>query len=386
MTMNSSRLDFVNRFDLGRITEPFRRSRAWTVLLITTLLGVLVGLIYVFVFALPLFASAATVVVRGGSGELSAGAAGAMAKRSATGGDMVALLDGFLVQDYLQTADAMRAMDQKIQLFAMFPEGSLDPLHPLPANPTPEQKLAFYRTVVKVHYSLTRQNVLIEGYARRPDQAARITQATVELSEEFINQYNERVRRDVLSFAEREVQESEERVATSQATIRSLRNSTGRLDPTAEALRIGAVIQQMAIQRAGAAAERASLIALGTPPGAPKMADLNARIAALDSFIGGQRSDLVGSSAAISGNISSFENANSDLTMAQETLKATRQQLAEARINFARQQRYLLTISTPSVPTSKAWPQTWLALLTGAAVGLVAGMLWLLFNRAFGVD
>lgn len=386
MTMNSSRLDFVNRINMSKVIDPFRRSRAWTLLTLTTAAGLLVGLAYALLLALPLYASTATVVVRGGTGEISPSAAASMARRTAATGDMIALLDGFLIQDYLQSPDAMKAIDAKIGLFAMFPGGSADPLHPLPANPTPEDKLKFYRSVVKVRYSLTRQNVEIEGSARRADQAARITQATLELSEAFINRYNGRVRGDVLSFAESEVQKAEQRVSDSQAEIRNLRNATGHLDPSAEATRVGAVIQQLEIQRAAAAAERASLQALGAPTGSPKMADLNARIGTLDHFIGAQRALLVGSTSAISGNISAFENANSNLAMAQESLKETRSQLAEARINVSRQQRYLLTISSPTTPTQKAWPHTWMALLAGAAVGLIAGMIWLLFTRAFGVD
>jgi capsular polysaccharide transport system permease protein len=386
MTMNSSRLDFVNRLDMSKVIDPFRRSRAWTLLALTTAAGLLVGLLYALLLALPLYASTATVVVRGGSGEISPGAATSMARRTAATGDMIALLDGFLIQDYLQSPDAMKAIDAKIGLFALFPGGSADPLHPLPGNPTPEEKLRFYRSVVKVRYSLTRQNVEIEGSARRPDQAARITQATLELSEAFINHYNERVRGDVLNFAESEVRKAEQRVSESQAEIRNLRNTTGRLDPSAEATRIGAVIQQLEIQSAAATAERASLQALGAPAGSPKMAELNARIGTLNRFIEAQRDLLVGSASAISGNISAFENADSNLAMAQENLKETRSQLADARINAARQQRYLLTISSPTTPTQKAWPHTWMALLAGAAVGLIAGMIWLLFTRAFGVD
>lgn len=386
MTMNSSRLDFVNRFDLSKVIDPFRRSRAWTLLALTTAAGALIGLIYALFLALPLYSSTATVVVRGGTGEISPNAAASMARRTAATGDMVALLDGFLIQDYLQSPDAMTAIDRKIGLFALFPGGSADPLHPLPANPTPEEKLKFYRSVVKVRYSLTRQNVEIEGRARRADHAARITQATVELSEAFINRYNQRVRGDLLNFAEKEVQDAELRVTASQAEIRTLRNTTGRLDPAAEATRIGAVIQQLEIQRASAAAERAALQALAAPSGSPKVAELNARISTLDGFIEAQRDNLVGSASAISGNISAFENANSNLAMAQENLKEARSQLADARINVARQQRYLLTISSPTTPTQKAWPHMWMALLAGAAVGLIAGMIWLLFTRAFGVD
>lgn len=384
----ANRIDLGNRFDLSRALDPFRRSRAWTILAACAGVGALFGLLYALTLALPLYTSAATVVVRGGTGELSAGAAASMGRgrAAAGGGDMVALLDGFLVQDYLRSADAMREIDQSIGLFELFPGGSADPFHPLPADPTPEEKLKFYRTVVKVRYSLTRQTVEIEGSAPRSDHAARISQATVGISEAFINRYNERVRRDVLSSAEADVGRAEERLLAAQSTMRSLRNATGRLDPMEEGNRIGAVIQQLEIQRASAAAERDALAALGAPSGSPKMAEVSARIASLERFIAIERSRLVGSTGAISGNLSSFENATGDVELAQEEVREARTSLAMARSNFARQQRYLLTIATPSVPTQRSWPDTWLAMLAGLGAGLVAGMLWLLFTRAFGVD
>ena len=386
MTMNSSKLDFINRLDTAKLAGPFRRSRAWTLMAITTAVGALAALIYVLIVALPLYMSTATVVVRGGTGEMSPGAATSMVRRTAAAGDMVALLDGFLVQDYLRSPDAMKALDQKVGLFAMFPNGSIDPLHPLPTNPTPEQKLKFYQSVLKVRYSLTRQNVEIEGFARRPDQAARITLGALQLSEDFINRYNQRVRRDLLSFSEQEVTKAEERVSAAQAVMRTLRNNAGRLDPAAEAMRINAMIQQLEVQRAGALAERASLLALGSPAGSPKLAELNAKIAAFDGFIATEKESLTGSTEAISSDISAFENAQGALTTAQEILKEARTQSAEARLNSVRQQRYLLTVASPTTPSQKAWPHGLMIMLAGAAIGLIAGMIWLLFTRAFGVD
>jgi capsular polysaccharide transport system permease protein len=376
-------------FDWERLTGPFRRSKAWTILAISTAVGALAGLIYAVVLALPLYSSVATVVVRGGTGELSAGGAVAMTRRAtaaAAGADAIALLDGFLVQEYLSSPDAMREVDSRVQLFDMFPDGSWDPAHPLPANPSPEARLAFYRSVVKVHYSLTRQTVEIEGRAKRPDQAIRIAQATIHIAEDFINRYNARVRRDLLATSASTVREAEEGVASAQDAIRALRNSTGRLDPEAEANRIGAVIQQLEIQRAGAVAERDALRSLGAPTGNPKVIDLDSRIATLERFIENERTKLVGSAAAISGNISSFENANADLRMAQETLTEARSQMLAAQTNLTRQQRYLLTISSPTAPSQHSWPRLFLSLLAGAAAGFIAAMLWLLFTRAFAVD
>ena len=308
------------------------------------------------------------------------------ATAAASGADAIALLDGFLVQEYLSSPDAMREVDSRVQLFDMFPGGSWDPAHPLPLNPSPEAKLAFYRSVVNVHYSLTRQTVEIEGRAKRPDQAARIAQATINIAEDFINRYNARVRNDLLATSEATVREAADNVATAQAAMRALRNSTGRLDPEAEANRIGAVIQQLEIQRAGAVAERDALRSLGAPGGNPKVIELDSRVSTLERFIENERTKLVGSTAAISGNISSFENANADLLMAQETLTEARSQRLVAQTNLTRQQRYLLTVSSPTAPSQHSWPRHFLSLLAGAAIGLIAAMLWLLLTRAFAVD
>lgn len=169
-------------FDWERVALPFRRSKAWTIVAVCAAAGALAGLIYAVLIALPLYSSVATVVVRGGTGELSQSGAVAMTRRAsaaASGADAIALLDGFLVQEYLSSPDAMRELDDRVQLFDMFPGGSWDPFHPLPSNPSPEDRLVFYRSVVKVHYSLTRQTVEIEGRAKHPDQAARIAQATM---------------------------------------------------------------------------------------------------------------------------------------------------------------------------------------------------------------
>lgn len=380
--MISSNLNFRT------FTDRFRAGKAWPVLGGAILTGALIGLLYALILALPLYTSAATVVVRGGTGEADGGIASVRSLRGGGGslGGSMALLDGFLVQEYLRSPDALDELDEQVNLFGMFPGGSLDPLHPLPANPSEEEKLRFFRSVVQVRYSLTRQIVEIEGAARRPKDAERIAAATISIAEGFINRYNERVRNDLVSTAEVDVRQAENQVIEVQVRQTALRTATGQLDPQAEASRIGAVIQQLEVQRAGVQAELEALQALDAPEGSPRMAELRARAGALGRFIERERARLVGSANAVSTSIGSFESATADLEMAREGLEQAREALSAARADSARQQRYLLTIASPTEPTERTWPKYLLCALFGAMAGFAAGAIGLLFTRAFSVS
>lgn len=368
------------------VFQKVRSGRTWRLLALSAAVGAVLGLLYAWVLALPLYTSEATVVVRGGSAEAGGANASSSANLLRRGGaaDALTLLDGMLVQDYLRSPDAMNALDQRVGLFRSFPGGSWDPFHPLPAQPSNEDKLAFYRSVVDVRYSLTRQVVEVNASARTAEQSQRMAQGLVAIAEEFINQYNERVRQDFVAAAENDLAEAQDRMVEAQTSLTRLRNATGQLDPAAEATMIGSVIQQLEVERVGVAAEAESIRALGGPD-TPRLERLNAQVAHLDRAIAAQRARLVGATGAVASSLGSFEAAAATLEFSKESVQQAREELAAARTNFARQQKYLLTVSSPSEPTERSWPRPLVALLFGGLLGLILGAVGLLLGRAFPV-
>jgi len=380
MTFSSS-FDFASRF------QKTRNSRTWVILGVASVVGAVLGLLYAIVLALPLYTSQATVVVRGGATEGSGGGGVSglrLLRRGSGAADALGMLDGILVQDYLRSPDAMTALDRRVGLFRAFPTGSADPAHPLPGNPSNEAKLKFYRSVVSARFSLTRQVIDIEASGRTAADAQRLTQGVIQVSEDFINRYNTRVRQDFVTTAERDLETAANNLALAQANMASLRNATGRLDPEAEATMIGSIIQQLEIQRVGVAAEVQALRQLGGPD-SPRLQRLNAELSQLDRSIAAQQARLVGGEGTVSGSIASFERASADREFAAQSVEEARQEVSIAKANYARQQKYLLTIASPSQPSGHSWPRTPSAILIGALVGLFLGAITLLMLRAFPV-
>lgn len=378
MTFSSS-FDFASRF------QKTRDGRVWLILLGAGTAGAVVGLLYAIILALPLFTSQATVVVRGGAMESQGGGSGFnLLRRGAGAADALGMLDGTLVQDYLRTPDAMEALDKRVGLFRAFSNGSLDPAHPLPRNPSNEARLKFYRSVVSARFSLTRQVVDIEASGRTPAQAQRLARGVVQVSEEFINRYNARVRQDFVTTAEQELAAAAQKLAAAQANMATLRNATGRLDPAAEATMIGSIIQQLEIQRVGVAAEVQAMQKLGGPD-SPRLQRLSAELSQLDRSIEAQRARLVGSAGAVSGALASFETASAEHEFAAQSVEEARKEVSSAKANYARQHKYLLTVASPSEPTRRSWPRLPSAILVGALVGLFLGAISLLLLRAFPV-
>jgi len=305
-------------------------------------------------------------------------------RRGSGGADALGLLDGTLVQDYLRSPDAMAVLDQRVGLFRAFPNGSADPAHPLPRNPSNEARLKFYRSVVSARFSLTRQVVDIEASGRTPAEAQRLARGVVLISEEFINRYNARVRQDFVTTAEQELAAAAQKLTIAQANMATLRNATGRLDPAAEATMIGSVIQQLEIQRVGVAAEVEAMQKLGGPD-SPRLQRLTAELGQLDRSIEAQRARLVGSAGAVSTSLASFETATAEHEFAVQSVEEARKEVSLAKANYARQHKYLLTVASPSEPSRRSWPRTPSAILIGALVGLFLGAISLLLLRAFPI-
>jgi capsular polysaccharide transport system permease protein len=378
-------MTFSSSFDLTSRFQKTRDSRTWFILAATGAVGAAAGLLYAIILALPLFTSQATVVVRGGAMESQGGGSGlSLLRRGSGGADALGLLDGTLVQDYLRSPDAMAVLDQRVGLFRAFPNGSADPAHPLPINPSNEAKLKFYRSIVSARFSLTRQVVDIDASGRTPAEAQRLARGVVLVSEEFINRYNARVRRDFVTTAEQELATAAQKLATAQANLATLRNATGRLDPAAEATMIGSIIQQLEIQRVGVAAEVEAMQKLGGPD-SPRLQRLSAELSQLDRSIEAQRARLVGSASAVSTSLAAFETATAELEFAVQSVEEARKEVSLAKANYARQHKYLLTVASPSEPSRRSWPRTPSAILIGALVGLFLGAISMLLLRAFPV-
>jgi capsular polysaccharide transport system permease protein len=378
-------------FALASRFQKARDGRSWMLLVAGALIGAVLGLLYAVALALPLYSSQAIVVVRGGTLE-SGGAGGGgggggsalSALRRGGAADALGMLDGMLVQDYLRSPDAMEAFDRRVGLFRAFPGGSLDPAHPLPPAPSNEAKLKFYRSIVDARFSLTRQVIDIEASGPTSAQSHRFAQGVVTLAEEFINRYNTRVREDLVSVAQADLTQAEQRLDLAQASLAALRNATGRIDPAAEATMIGSIVQQLEIQRVGVAAEIEALQAMGGPD-SPRLQRLTAELRQLDQSIAAQRGQLVGSAGAVSGSLASFEDATAERDFAALSVQQAREEVVAARANYARQHKYLLTVAAPNEPSKRSWPKTPAAILVGALLGLIAGVVWLLLARAFPV-
>src|SRR5207344_3169151 len=117
--------------------------------------------------------------------------------------------------------------------------------------------------------------------AFRPEDARKIAEALLALSDQLVNRFNERAQADALRIAQAEVARSEARVAAVHEQLSSFRTEKRSLDPEKSGAMVTQVIGGIEGELAKARAELAMQSA-ALRQGNPQLTALQSRVASLE--------------------------------------------------------------------------------------------------------
>ncbi|WP_428265142.1 hypothetical protein [Haliangium sp.] len=244
-------------------------------------------------------------------------------------------------------------------------------------NADSEEVYEDYVDRVTVQHDTQTNALTLHVRAYSADIAQAISRAILAASEDMVNQMSERLRRDQIRFAEQEVEQAERRYAGALQALIELQGQGVELDPMSSASALLQLRTELEAELAKAQAEfDAARVAMR--PNAPKVVALRQRVLSLTRQIEAQRRRLVdgADNDGLNEQIARFEPAMMEKEFAQKALQSAIASLEVARIEAARQHRYLVTISAPSQPDAPTHPRRWWSILTvfvlavlGASIG-----------------
>ena len=187
--------------------EPAKRRR-WLAsaasLFVFVMLPALVAAAYFWLLAADRYVSEARFVLR--KPGISA-ATTAMASVLPETGITRATDDGYVVQDFLESRDALRWLEQHAGLKAAYEVGRGDPVWGFP-NPfsslTDEGLYKHYQRMISTKYDSTTGLTTLKVQAFAPADAQRLASSLLDAAETLVNRLNERARRDAIGLAEAE--------------------------------------------------------------------------------------------------------------------------------------------------------------------------------------
>jgi len=350
---------------LGKKRRWFKVSRLF---LLTVLLPTLVSTIYFGFVASDVYVSESRFVVRGA--------------RQETQGGLNALLQGagfsnseddvHSVHDYALSRDALEKLNVKFNLDGMFASNNIDLFSrfaPLGTDRNFESLYRFYQKHVALDADSASSISVLQVRAYTAEDAFKINRMLLELSEQLVNQLNERGRQDTIRFATAEVDAAEQRDKAAALALSKYRNQQAVFDPERQStiqLQLISKLQDDFITTTTQLAQVRSLA-----PDNPQVSTLQKMAATLREEIDSQMARVAGSSSSLTNKSADFARLSLDLTFADKQLGIALASLEQARNDAQRKQLYLERIVQPNKPDSAIEPRRLRSILTTLALGLV---------------
>ncbi|WP_428484556.1 capsule biosynthesis protein [Rhodopila sp.] len=354
--------------------------RGWFMLFV--LLPTLLTAGYYYGIAADQYESEARFIVRGtqsngpsisGLGQILGMTAGLSAAQS----------ESFSVDDYMASHDAVAALQNKLDLIAMFRRPEADFFARLWwPDPSAETLLRYYRDQVTIRYNEDTGITTIKANTFEPVDSRNLVQALLSLGEARVNEFNQRAIEDTVKVAQDEVDRAEKRITAAQRALTTFRMTERDIDPqkttTAQLALINTLQQQLAQARAQFAGINASV-----HQDSPQFVALQDRIHALEGQIATESARLTGQNGALAPVLANYEQLTLQREFAQTSYTSALTALENARLQAMRQQLFVVNVVRPNLPQRALFPHSsmmvatvFLGLLLSYSIGwlIIAGM------------
>lgn len=285
----------------------------------------------------------------------------------------------FIVTDYLNSAQAVQDLQQRIDLRSFYARPQISWWQRLDASQPLEAFVSYFHHYARADYDQVTGLATASVRAFTPQDAQTIAQALASLSENLVNDINSRAYRDAINSAEVEVKKAQERMREVDSRMHGFRTREGVINPGNSVVSTNVQLEQQ-LQN--------SLVNLQTQLAAQGVSDmdtqngptaklLRAQIAATRqqlAAVEGRIGHDANGSRALADVVGRYEELNLEQQYAQNMLVQTMQALDIARANAVAQHLYIVPYVSPTLPQSATYPRRGLDTLLGA---LICFGLWL---------
>jgi capsular polysaccharide transport system permease protein len=360
---------------LQRVVQRVRKMN--TLFLLTVALPVTLATIYYGFIASDIYVSESRFVVRSQQRQSSNGLLGGLLEGTGMGR---AQDEAYTVQDYILSRDALHQLEQRLGVRKAFSDSHIDVLSRFPGLDWDDSFEAFHRYYprrVNVAYDATSSITTLKVSAFNANDARRINEQLLAMSEQLVNQLNKRALEDSIRFATTVVEEAERKTKSAALALSGFRTRGSVFDPE----------RQSTMQLQGVAKLQEELIATktqliqvrGLSANNPQIGVLEARAEALQKAIDAEMRKVAGGGVSLTTQASEYERLALERGFAEKQLASALASLEQARNEAQKKQLYLERIVQPNLPDYAIEPRRIRSVLIVLVLGLVSwGVLSLL--------
>lgn len=280
--------------------------------------------------------------------------------------------DSYTIQDFILSRDALAHLEKEFKVSVAFSVPKLDFLERFPSLDWDESFEAlhrYYQKRVGVELDALSSISTLRVRAFSADDAWRINEKLLQLSEELVNRLNERGRQDMIRFAASEVATAEKKAKTAALALSAYRNQKGVIDPERQST---IQLQQIAKLQDELIATQGQLTQLQTFTKAnPQIPSLQKRVQTLRQEIADETSRVAGGDRSLANKAADYQRLALEREFADRQLASTLASLEQARNDAQRKQLYLERIVQPNKPDHAVEPRRFRGVLATLVIGFV---------------
>lgn len=267
--------------------------------------------------------------------------------------------DSFIVLNYVRSRAIIVDIGGRDYLEKVFSRREIDYFSRLKQGANLEELFQFWTRQVRANVDTVSGIVTLRVEASRPQDALRVAQDVVRLSEDLINKITVRVRKDAVARADLEVGLAAQRLAEARNNVLQFRNQNVLIDPGSRATGIGELIGKLTKERIDI--ENALATFSGSlSSDSPSQRIQKAKLAAIDQQIEELKKKLTDRGHAddtVSSQIASYERLKLDEQFAEKLYTVAQIAYQRARQELDKQQLYLAVVVSPTLPQAATYPR-----------------------------
>jgi capsular polysaccharide transport system permease protein len=274
------------------------------------------------------------------------------------------------ILEYVRSRDALKELERRLHIRNHY-ENRGDALskYPFPMSGDSFEKFyKYYRKIVEASLDPQTGTAVIKVKSFTPDEAYKINQTLLDLSEGLVNRLNQRAESRAISEAQSQVDIASARAKRVSLLLTQYRNHSELIDPAKQAVGVLDISNGMVAQRAALVAQLE--VMQREAPQNPSIPALRNKISAMSGQIAVQDNRVVGGNGAIASKLGNYENLQVEQKFATDSLDAANAGLVQARAEAQRQKFYLEHIVDPNTPDTALLPTRLTDIITIAAAAL----------------
>ncbi|WP_257554435.1 hypothetical protein [Sphingobium sp. CFD-2] len=343
----------------------------------TVLMPMVMAVLYFGFLASDVYVSESRFVVRSPDKPASSGI-GILLKSAGftNAGDEV-----YAAKDYVVSRDALSALNRSDAFRKASSQNSIfyfDRFGTLFSGSTFEDLYKYFQSRVHVDHvaSSSITTLTVRAYTAR--DAQRFNEQLLEMAEATVNRLNERGRKDLIRFAETEVEDAKRAARMAALALSAYRNQEGVVDPEKQA---AVQLQMISKLQDELIAARTQLVALRQfTPRNPQIEVLQSRIRELGREVDMQLGKVAGDRRSLAATAAQYQRLALESQFADKQLAASMASLEDARNEARRKQAYVERIVEPNLPDDALEPRRLRGLISTLLFSLIVwGVLQMLF-------